>query len=706
MKKVFLSLLTLLLISLVFCFPGMAEETDAVSAGSQTYSIRLFSEPQSIRLPKAVTSYWFMVPEGAYVEAASLSVVLDTSDTLLEDYSTATLEVNGVAVASVNLQTVKKEEKNVWDVSIPVERLKTDGTLNQLSIITAKRSILGDCADIDNPANWLIISDESALMLSIRETGLCQLSNLYPFLFNRAELGNTVSASFVLGGSDPDAEAQAALTIASAIGANYPYKKLTAGIVSQTQPNADSCFVIDAASKEANAGEGLLSVAQLDGRVQVQVAGGNREGLEKAVGVLANSALLSQFSTQSAVIQSSVSPAGSALAAREDGFYTLADFEYDDLSLAGAFHQQANLSIRQPDGLLGGPGSYFEVHFRHSNALVSDTSLLTVCFDGVPTASIQLSRANADGGKLRVAIPRETLNKGIFDITVDVYNYLGKIDCSKDWDDVAWTVIEKDSVLYLEPGNNTVTPSLARFPSLWGQDTLVCLPADASETVLQAMAGLAARCGQNTRIAARYTVVHSLNSQNAQNSHIILAGSRDQIVLPSEIADALYVQPVQGGYKVREGVSTIPEALTDKIIIQAVRSPYNYKKNVYVILWADQSQEQALAALAGDADRLNALSGELALIGGGNLVTLNAAQEAETAIPLTPEVLMSRIVRATGIPRIGIILIFILILLILFLIIRQIRMRNRFSDAKTKMERQNEQKKEEKKDDDDFEEEE
>ena len=64
---------------------------------------------------------------------------------------------------------------------------------------------------------------------------------------------------------------------------------------------------------------------------------------------------LSNFSAQSTVIQSSVSPAGSALAAREDGFYTLADFEYEDLSLAGAFHQQANLSIRQPDGLLGGP---------------------------------------------------------------------------------------------------------------------------------------------------------------------------------------------------------------------------------------------------------------------------------------------------------------------------------------------------------------
>ena len=140
------------------------------------------------------------------------------------------------------------------------------------------------------------------------------------------------------------------------------------------------------------------------------------------------------------MIKSSFDPIGGALASREDGLYTLQDFGYEDINLEGAFHQKTYFSIRQPDGILGGPDSYFEVHFRHSDALVGDTSMLTVYFDGVPASSIQLSRGNVDDGKLRVKIPREVLDKGSFEITVDVYNYLGNIDCSKDWYDVAWYI--------------------------------------------------------------------------------------------------------------------------------------------------------------------------------------------------------------------------------------------------------------------------
>ena len=53
-----------------------------------------------------------------------------------------------------------------------------------MSIITAQRSILGECADIDNPANWLVISEDSYLLLTILDEGHTHLDNLYSFLFN------------------------------------------------------------------------------------------------------------------------------------------------------------------------------------------------------------------------------------------------------------------------------------------------------------------------------------------------------------------------------------------------------------------------------------------------------------------------------------------------------------------------------------------
>ena len=703
MKKALLVMTVILALLFAFSAPAGAEEAGVPPAAgetetltgdgadseteAETYRIALFGEPQAIKLPKATTSYWFQVPEGARVEKAALSLVLLTSDTLLEDYSTATVEINGVAVASVNLQELKKTAGTVWKVGIPAERLKTDGTLNQLSIITAQRSILGDCADIDNPANWLILDSESALFLTIRQTDACLLGSLYPYLFNRAELGNTLNASLVLAGSDPDAEAAAALTAASAIGANYPYKNVESLTVTHGTEPAGNRFVIDAGAFPAD-GEGRLSVKQENG-LAVRVSGGGKEGLAKAVRILSDASLLSQFSSDNAVIRTDPGRRASALAAREDGLYTLEDFGYADMNLAGAFHQQAYFTIRQPDGILGGAGSYFEVHFRHSDALISDTSLLTVIFDGVPAASIQLSRTNVDGGKLRVAIPKEALAKGSFEISVDVYNYLGKIDCSKDWYDVAWTAIAKDSAVYLEPGDNTLVPSLSRFPSLWGTDTLVCLPENVSDNVLQAMASLALLNGQNTQAVTDYRIVHSLDGETAQNAHIILAGARDEIALPDEIAAELFVLPDKDGYKVKESTGTIPEALEDKIILQAVRSPYDYKKTAYVIMWADAVQEEKLAELAADKEKLNGLSGELAMFGTDTAVCLNAAQARESAIPLSAETLMAKAVRVTGISRLGLILIAVLVLLILVLIIRQIRMRNRFAKAKARMEQQN-----------------
>ena len=704
MKKRILAMAVILALLLALSVPAGAEGTETPAAetagpaaaggteatGTETYRIRLFREPQQIKLPKATTSYWFQLPEGVQAEKASLSLVLLTSDTLLEDHSTATVEINGVSVASVNLQELKKSGDTVWDVEIPVERLKTDGSLNELGIVTAQRSISGDCADIDNPANWIVLDSESALFLTLRQADICLLSNLYPFLFNRAEMGNDLSASLVLSGRT-DTEAAAALTIASAIGAGYPYKNITSLTVTGGSGGTGNRFIIaengdvTPALKE---GEGAISLKH-DNGLAVRVSGGGKEGLAKAVRVVSDAALLSQFTSDSTVIRTALNGRTSALAAREDGLYTLDDFGYGDVNLAGAFHQQTYFSIRQPDGILGGAGSYFEVHFNHSDALISDTSLLTVLFDGVPASSIQLSRSNVDGGKLRVAIPREVLDKGSFEISVDVYNYLGKIDCSKDWYDVAWTVISKDSAVYLEPGDNTLVPSLSRFPSLWGNETVVCLPENTSDTVLQAMASLAAVNGQNTQAVTDYRIVHSITAQDAQNAHIILAGARNEIALPDEIAAELYVLPEGDSYRVKENVGTIPEALEDKIVIQAVRSPYNYRKTVYVIMWADKAQEEELAALASDKERLNSLSGELAMLGAGAAVCLNAAQAQEAAIPLSPEALMARAVRITGISRLGLILIAVLVLLILILIIRQIRMRNRFAKAKDRMEQQN-----------------
>ncbi|MBR6160016.1 MAG: cellulose biosynthesis cyclic di-GMP-binding regulatory protein BcsB [Lachnospiraceae bacterium] len=692
MKKLLMMFAMFMIVGLLYTGDVWAADNSA-----QTYRIQLFDEPQSIKLPKADTSYWFSVPAATEVKEALLSIVLKTSDTLLEDYSTATVELNGIAVASVNLLDLQKND-NKWEVKLPVELLKTDGSMNQLSIVTAQRSILGECADIDNPANWVLISDESALLLTLVRSDEFVLSDLYPFVFNRAELGNAINTGMVMAGSDVEAEGSAALTIASSIGANFPYKDIKKLTIGETAgKKADSIFEIDADHKlepRLAAGEGYLGIGSED-RVKVEVAGGGKEGLKKAVGMLTDADMLSQFGENSTVIQSDHSSVKDALAAREDGLYILRDFGYDNLNLAGAFHQQTYFTIRQPDGILGGPGSYFEVHFRHSDALIGDTSLLTVFFDGVPATSVQLSGTNVDDGVLRVKIPKESLSKGSFEISIDVYNYLGKIDCSKDWYDVAWTLIDGDSIIYLEPSDNTVTPSLANFPSMWGGDTVACIPKGSSDTLMQAMVTFAARNGQNTKLMSDYKLTHKISDQDVSDANIVIAGKGSNINLPDVIARELYITPTSDGWEIRKDIDTVLEVLEGKIIVQAVRSPYNFRRMVYVIMWSDKKGEKIFANLMKDNDRLSSLSGQVALLGDHSAVSIKAKDAVEEEIPLSPQVVIAKAVRMTGIPFTGLVIIAILVLVILLLIIRQLRSKNRFDDAKTKVQQENEEIREE-----------
>ena len=61
MRKTIAAILLILAMTAgLFCATACAETE---KAEAETYRILLFSEPQSIKLPKATTSYWFQVPE-------------------------------------------------------------------------------------------------------------------------------------------------------------------------------------------------------------------------------------------------------------------------------------------------------------------------------------------------------------------------------------------------------------------------------------------------------------------------------------------------------------------------------------------------------------------------------------------------------------------------------------------------------------------
>ena len=688
--------------------PAAAKAAGNEAAG-ETVTAAVFSSPQSMKLPHNTASYWFMIPAGTKLgDGCSLTLRMKAAATLLTDYSSVTLLVNDVQVASVRLADVVKNGEGSWTVPIPVARLKTDGTLNKLSIVTAQRSILGDCADIDNPSNWVTLEDTSTLSLNVLQEGAPQLGSVLPYYFNRVDQMDRISSEFVLPSAAGADTCSAMLNVAAASGTAYPAKSEVSFAVSQGSPagTEQNRILIGLGSQKPSglgdlpslsAGNGFLAAARSGGFNNLLVYGFDAAGLSKAAAFFTHSQYLAQLSGSSAVIATDLTNRSPASAKKDDGYYTLSDFGYDTVNLAGAFHQQTTFTLKQPQDVRSGNDSYVEIHFRHSAALVGDTSLLTVYVNDVAVSSIQLSSSNASGGKIRAAIPSGALDSSTVNIKVDCYNYLGKIDCSKDYYDTAWTVVDKSSVVYFEPGSTALAPTLKQFPvfdtpASGGTGTAVlAAPKNASPSLLGAAAELACRAGQNTGSAFRWQYTDDLAGSPLKSSSDILILGNSGTAVPDEVAKQLAAVPhADGSYAVSASAPVTAEALRDKIVIQAVRSPWNFSRRVYVVT-CPSGMESELQQFVSKRDGLDRLGGTMALIdAAGNVTNISASAAAQQEkIPFSFDRTISWLVRTTGVSRVGLIVILACIIVIILLIIRAISNRRRFVHAKEKVERVN-----------------
>ena len=681
-----------------------AGKNNAAAPTGRLVSIPLFNEPQSLRLPRNITSFWFRIPSGTvFGDQCSVTLVMSAAETLLEDYSTVTLFLDNVQLATASIVDIIENKGGEWTVSIPVEHLKTDGSLNELRIVTAQRSILGECADIDNPANWVRLEKSSRLNLEVLQMGEPLLGDVLPYMFDGIDQHNQTRAEFILPQGSDNNVRSAMLNVAFAIGAAFPAKDTVQFAVSEdSSAGAESNRIYiglgsqlpqEMAPAPAVAEEnGYLSVARNNDYNDLFLYGVKPTGLAKASAFFTHSEYLTQLSGTSADISTDLQGLDKQVDKHEDGYYTLADFGYSTINLAGAFHQEITYTIEQPQSIRSGSDSYVEIHFRHSTALVADTSLLTVYINDVAINSIQLSDSNSQGGVVRAKIPADALDKSAINIKVDCYNYLGKVDCSKDYYDTAWTVIDEDSVVYFEPGSNSIAPTVRQFP-VFDADTgeaapqaILLMPEAASKTMVEAATVLVCRAGQNSGLAYRWDYTSSLNDKSKEAADLLIMGSNSNVVIPSEVAQLLHILPQNGGFELSGTSHVSAEALQDKIVIQVVRSPWNFYRKVYVVTFPD-GMEKSLKQFVSERSNLNELDGAAVLIDAAGTVTAIESDSIKEPdkVPVSMERAVGRLVRITGIPRIGLLIIALLVLVIVVVMIRASRNRRRFEDARKKM---------------------
>lgn len=705
--------------------PSFVQEQEATdvpaqeqpSAEEQTAGTKLFlfREDRTLTMPKSTVSYWFVVPQGISVgQSAVLTLHISYSATLIEALSSVTVFINGTPVGTRRIVEQAGDEF-IWTVEFDSSLIRMTG-YNELKITTVHRSLEGDCADVDNPSNWVVVHSDS--FLSLEESAAVDplLSSYFALYYDTFAEPFTIAGDYVLSDTSDADIISAMLGLSNASGMYYSDKEyVRLNVYDRDGFSVDNKNKIFIESQEAPGewSEDLLPLprqapAQDGAYISIAgfteeypfyklfVSGSGRSGLKKATAFLSNRLLVEQAESGDVLLNSDipVDNVQSSVALNEDGVYSFADYGYADITMAGAFHQSAYLSFAQPGGVSGGEGSYLELRFRHSAVLLSDRSVLNVYVNNVAVSSVKLSPGNTETGSLIVELSASALTQPVINVTIETYHHLGQeVDCIKDYYDVAWTVIDaENSRIVFEKSENALRLSLKNFPYFSSGNTStvsVYVPGSAGKDALEAVAALAIRAGQNTRMAFEWEIVPSASGLSSVAGDIVIIAEKSDAALPEEIAEKLAITSSGTGYVVRDAtLPVIPETLAGKTIIQVIRSPWNFYSSIYVIIYDGAEGLANLERFLGERTELNQLDGQLCVVGGETGIqtfTVSPASDGEDSVPVDRlDHLIAQAEEFTGLPAwliFSLLAVVAVLIAIVIVIAVKTRKRDEYQDA-------------------------
>lgn len=712
-KKFFFIIIVInLLISFIFLNKNVLAATSN-DATIHCYGLQLFSENQNFNMPKNSSSFFFKIPKYAVLNDDCYVIIhYAVSNTLIYELSSMSLSVNDIPINTELINDIQTTSSGFWKINIPINTLKL-GELNTIKIESSHRSIIGDCADIDNPSNWVTLYNDSKLYISDKSVYSPLLSEFYSAYFEDFSDKQSLIANFILPKSEDNNLISNLLKLTSSIGALYPDRNLINYNVAKGDLNqksiGNSIFIAPTQELKENnnlilpetkltENQGFLSISDITKEspyFNTVISGQNSDGIDKAANFVSNNTLLNQIKNNSLTIDSKITTKYNKFIENKDGAYKFSDWGYSDVNLAGAFHQKTSFSFFQPNGVQAAKGSYINLKFKHSKILLSDRSLLTVYIDGKVINSSKLSESNSEDGNLKVAIPDSALKKSTIKIDIDVYNYIGKIDCSKDYYDSAWTCINSNSEIYLLPGKSSIQPSLDNFPyfNVYTTDKqpeiLISLPQNTDNDNLNMSAVIASRIGQNFKKTFDFHVLNDNNkfTEQEKNIDMIFIGSFNNINLPDKIKNSIPIVPLGNNkFKIKEGLNIVPEILKNKAIIQVIRSPWNFYKRVYVITYDNNSNIKSFQSILSNMDTLYKMSEQISIIDNTPAVSnIEVNDSAEDKVPITFSSVIQMAENKSGLSWWVILIALILIIISIISIIKLKKQTNQFKDAGDKI---------------------
>jgi hypothetical protein len=604
--------------------PGTALASLPESQGAtKVYNLKPYPEDQVLALPLNGTAYYFRLGDYHRLQDNNFyDIVYTHSATIQETESTLTVILNDIPLASRKMD-LTNEEYVTWRVQLPKRYFKEG--FNELKVMTNQRTITdGLCRDIDNPANWLVVSRDSVLHL---EAAVPQKKILayWPYPFIDTLEGSPLRFGISLRDDLLKIGLPAALTLAADLGRHAPQRDFSAvSFIDELNPGqAMSQIDFSSSLKKSDypAGTGVVSLSQSN-PVRMLISGKDSAGLQRGVSLLDDAETVSQladtfFATSSGYQSQDVDQY------KSKGYFTLADFASPGVNVSGAFHQMSTININRPAGWQVGDGSYIEFHFRHSAALKPERSMMSVYVNRIPAASVSLNASNQEKGILRIPIPADQLAKD-WQVDIACYHDIGEADCSKRYEEVAWTYVEKSSLVYLATGNNTKPASLRAFPALNSvpglpESPLTGIISDsASADIRQLLLTTAIRSGQNAegRVVWETASLEDIASKETiPKGDLVVIASRQEYSQVPELFKGMPIKVDENGkYIIDSDLPIDAGHLQNGFILQAGVSPFDPAATAYLVIIDNQIELAKAVALIAKPELNQQLDGDVAVL--------------------------------------------------------------------------------------------
>lgn len=451
-----------------------------------------WGHPLELSGAKPTSAVYIPIPVQMEISQATLNLNVEYSPLLLNT-SSLTVQVNGDPVSSLML-TNKNNGKIQWRVDIPTQYVKA-GSLAGIRFVGFLRVTDDICADYSNPASWLRVDDNSALVLQYRLLDFAPSLAQFPYPFIAKQSMTPGQALLVVPDQTSGHDLVPALRVASVLGAQATFRGVDVDIASESQlsndqkKNQNLIFVgvqnkfaaLPNTSDTLTEKDGLLMMGVSpfsDSHALLEVTSASLEGVDIAARMLMQPGNLKIIKGNRWVVTpESLEKENHAIDWKN---VTLEELGYKDQAAIGFGASTLSYTLDLPNNKIPKMIN-MNMLLSHSPFEKTDNSQVSIAVNGVNQAGVLINESVSEKKDWPISIEDGVLKPGknivdfIFDLNTAQYG------CATHYDFRNWGVIFAQSVLNIAFRDGMPNAALSDFPIPFSDNTWIVIPNEVSE---------------------------------------------------------------------------------------------------------------------------------------------------------------------------------------------------------------------------------